>query len=187
MKKSTQSNQTNYQGPKTQGETTSLPSSPFFKGQRGRFPFISPFEGSEKRFIEENKVEQLLQWQRVRYEEQQQEEKVIFDRRQKEIAKKIEEIREELLKLAKEIGQEAKNVQQVLIENIPEPAEYHLSFLEKVRRTLIFLRKKISRSRTWLEEWQERAMKRRYYWYYFKKSGAKFWLSGERVVATQTG
>ncbi len=186
MKKTTQANQTGYQGTQSQGEVTPPSAFSFLRNQKGRFPF-STSEQAENQFTEENGVEQLLQWQRIRYERQQKEEKIIFDRRQKEIAKKIEEIRAELLKLAKEIGQEAKNVQKVLVENIPEPAEYHLSFLEKVKKTLVFLRKKISRSRTWLEEWQERAMKRRYYWYYFKKSGAKFWLSGERAVATQTG
>ncbi|NOY14942.1 MAG: hypothetical protein GXP43_01880 [bacterium] len=137
-----------------------------------------PFEASP---------EYKLRQQKLRYEQQQIQEKVIFDRRQQEIAKKIAEIRQELVKLAKEIGQEAKHIERTLLKNIPEPSDYQLSFLDKIKKILILLRKKISQSRTWLDEWQERSKKRRYYWYHFKKSGTKFWLSGERSIATQTG
>jgi len=135
----------------------------------------------------EASLEQQLQQQKLQAEQQRAQEKVIFDRKQKELAKRIEEIRRELIKLAKEIGQEARHIEKQLLTHIPEPSEYHLSFLDKIKKILILLRKKINDSRTWLEEWQARSKKRRYYWYHFKKSGTKFWLSGERAVATQTG
>ena len=147
------------------------------------FPFATP-DGSVK--VEES-PEYRLQQQKLAYERQQNEAKVIFNRRQKEIKQKINEIRAELLKLAKEMGLNTIKIQKTLLENIPEPADYHLSFLEKVRQTLVFIRRKVSQSKTWLDEWQTRSAKRNYYWYHFKKGGAKFWLSGERQVATQTG
>ncbi len=135
----------------------------------------------------ESSPEYLLQQQKLRYEQQQKQEKIIFDRKQQELAKKIQEIRKELLNLAKKIGQEAKHIEKTLLQNVPEPTEYELSFLEKLRRFLSFLAQKISHANTWLEAWEQRAKKRRYYWYHFKKSGTKFWLSSERAVATQTG
>ncbi len=158
-------------------------------GQTNNFQkfFQSQFIKKPEVLTTENQTENLLQFQKQRYEERIRQEKVIFDRKQKELAKKIEEVRQELIKLAKEIGVEAKHIQQSLSQNIPEPSEYHLNFLEKIKKILVLLRKKITESNTWLAVWQERSQKRRFYWFHFKKSGTKFWLSNERAVATQTG
>jgi hypothetical protein len=100
-----------------------------------------------------------------------------------QIAAVLEELKQisfSTKKLAKEV--------KVASEQVPaDPGVYHINFFERLRKTLVFLRKKIDESATWLSAFNQRSKKRNYYWGQVKKSGGKFMLSQERYMATQAG
>jgi uncharacterized phage-associated protein len=68
-----------------------------------------------------------------------------------------------------------------------DPGLYHLNFFEKLKQTIITLRKKIEDSANWLALFNQRSKKKNYYWSQVRKSGTKFMLSQERYMATQAG
>jgi len=104
-----------------------------------------------------------------------------------ELKVRMEEISielKQLMKTSKELQIEFKDVD---MEEIPEaPGKYHLTFLEWVLDTIRKARLKVEESGAWLEAFYSKKSKRKY-WNMFKKHGTTFGLSGERVVATQTG
>jgi len=108
----------------------------------------------------------------------QEEEKVNF-----QITATLEEIKK-LSTATKNLAKEAK----VASEQAPvNPGEYHISFFDKLRQTLILIRKRIENSTTWLEAFNQRTKKRNFYWAQVRKVGTKFMLSQERYMATQVG
>jgi len=114
-------------------------------------------------------------------------ERIIWKQEEEKVRLQIAAILEELKKLAaatKNLAQEAK----VATEQIPiSPGEYHLSFFEKLRQTLILIRKRIENSATWLAAFNQRVKRRNFYWAQVRKAGTKFMLSQERYMATQVG
>jgi len=114
-------------------------------------------------------------------------ERLIWIKKEEETRLQIAVILEELKKLASATKNLAKEV-DVAAKQVPaEPGVYHLSFFEKLRQTLILLRKKVEDSATWLAAFNQRAKRRNYYWAQVRKSGTKFMLSQERYMATQVG
>lgn len=114
-------------------------------------------------------------------------EKLVWTRAEQETKLQIAAVLEELKKLASSTKLLAKEV-EVAAKQVPvEPGVYHLNFFEKLRKTIILLRKKIDESATWLSAVNHRAKRRNYYWAQVKKSGTKFLLSQERYMATQAG
>lgn len=114
-------------------------------------------------------------------------EKLVFDQNQQEIKLQVAAIQEELKKLALSTQNLAKEVKTAAQQTPVEPGVYHVSFFEKLRQTLVLLKKRIDESATWLAEFNHRAKKRNYYWAQVRKSGTKFMLSQERYMATQVG
>jgi hypothetical protein len=111
----------------------------------------------------------------------------VFDRRQEEIKAQIKALREELKALAGEIAALAQNTQQAIEAEIENPGTYHVSFFEKLKRSLILLRKQVAESQNWLELSYQRRQSKNAYWSGFKKSGTKFSMSHERAIATSAG
>lgn len=114
-------------------------------------------------------------------------EKIIWRKQEEDTRLQIAAILEELKRLASATKNLAKEV-DIAAKQVPvEPGSYHLSFFEKLRQTLILLRKRVEDSITWLTAFNQRAKKRNYYWAQVRKSGTKFMLSQERYMATQVG
>lgn len=114
-------------------------------------------------------------------------EKLVYSKEQQEIKLQIKAIQDELKKLASSTQGLAKEV-EVAAKQVPvEPGVYHLTFFEKLRQIIIQFRQRIEDSRTWLAAFNQRAKRRSYYWFHYKKSGTKFSLSPERYMATSAG
>lgn len=101
----------------------------------------------------------------------------------------IEQLRMEIRKLASETKELKANVEiaKITVQDIPEkPGKYHLNFFEWLLTVVRDARMKVEDSGAWLSAMTGKKSKKDY-WGMFKKHGTSFGLSGERVVATQTG
>ncbi len=100
---------------------------------------------------------------------------------------KIEEILIELKKLTKSSKEMEVAFRDISIEDRPVSAgKYHLNFFEWVLSTIRTARLRVEDSANWANVFASKKGKKDY-WSMFKKAGTSFGLSGERVVATQTG
>lgn len=100
---------------------------------------------------------------------------------------KIQEIIIELKHLvasSQTLEVEFKEVSQQQV--IVKPGKYHLNFFEWLLSAVRSARERVEDSSAWLSAMQSKKSKKGY-WNMFKKHGTTFGLSGERVVATQTG
>ncbi len=111
----------------------------------------------------------------------------VFDRKAEEAKAKIQAIQEELKFLAQELAGMDIGLKKAIEEEVVNPGTYHVSFLEKLRRFLIDIRKRVADSANWLEMSAQRKMAQKGFWGNVQKSGTKFMLSQERTVATQSG
>lgn len=136
--------------------------------------------------VEEKQERQARQFQQEFLDIRQQE-RLVWTRKEQDTKLQIAAILEELKKLASATKNLTKEV-DVAAKQVPvEPGVYHLSFFEKLRETLVLLRKRIEESATWLSAFNQKAKKRNFYWAQVRKSGTKFMLSQERYMATQAG
>ena len=105
----------------------------------------------------------------------------------REIKMTVQEIIIELGKIkstSKEIEREIKDVDTL---NLPEnPGKYHVSFFEWVLAVVRTARMKIEDSKMWMNQMSSKSAKKAH-WTQDKRKGTQFGLSGERIVATQTG
>jgi hypothetical protein len=170
----------------------------FKKGAQDIFDSLSPFKKNLPPSEPVNNVTEALprktDWEtRARVSNLEiihREEKILFTREQKETQAQVNNLQEEIKKLAKstaELASEAKEAEISARQQIPLAGEYHINFFIRLRKLIASLREQIHESSLWLSAWNQRAKKRNYYWGQFKKSGSKFLLSSDRSVATQTG
>jgi hypothetical protein len=114
-------------------------------------------------------------------------EKRVSQSQNRELEQKVTEIIIELKKLAKSSKELEVTFKEVTVEKLPaNPGKYHLNFFEWMLMTIQSARLKIEDSANWAKLFSGKKAKREY-WGLFKKHGTSFGLSGERVVATQTG
>lgn len=100
---------------------------------------------------------------------------------------RVDQILFELRNLTKGSQELAVQFEEVTMEETPVDAgTYHLNFFEWVFSVIQKARERIEESQTWLSLFKSKK-KQKGYWNMFKKHGTTFGLSGERVVATQTG
>lgn len=130
---------------------------------------------------------QIKQQERLKYERRRQEEHLVFSRKQEETKLQIKALQEEIKKLADSTQGLSVEVKKAAFQAVVDPGTYHVSFFERLRKIIQFVRKQIVDSRSWLETMNNRSKKRSYYWCHVKKSGTKFMLSQERYMATQVG
>jgi len=114
-------------------------------------------------------------------------ENLVFSEKEQKIKNQIQAIINELAQLAKVTQNLTKEVKQTVESPIINPGVYHLNFLEKIKETIILLRKKVELSAHWMAAANQRSKKQHGYWGQAKKLGTKFTLSQERSMATQTG
>lgn len=112
---------------------------------------------------------------------------------QEEMALKqeIEIIRTEIRKEVNRLDDATKNLEKetarITVEEVPSnPGIYHRNFFEWILGLLKNIRQKVEDAGSWLSLTYSRRNQKKY-WNRFKKHGTSFGLSGERVVATQTG
>ncbi|MFC1789986.1 DUF5660 family protein [Patescibacteria group bacterium] len=133
----------------------------------------------------ENK--EKFRWSGQDFTSLRQEERLVFKRSEREIKIQIETVRNELIKLVQETQKISKEVKIAAFQAPVDPGVYHLTFFEKLREFIIFIRKNIAESKNWLAVCNQRSKKRNSYWSKFKKSGTKFMLSAERYMTNQAG
>ncbi|MBD3250717.1 MAG: hypothetical protein GF381_04085 [Candidatus Pacebacteria bacterium] len=117
------------------------------------------------------KQQQELEKQRKRKELQDKlhrkvnpvEQTEIFNAREENVKKEINEIRKELKALAVEIAKFYKEVDITLEQNVPSPGQtgaYHINFFQKLKQFIIFLRQKVRSARTWAKQMKAKKKKR---------------------------
>ncbi len=105
----------------------------------------------------------------------------------RELNTKVSEIIIELKKLAKSSQELEITFREIAVEQKPvSPGKYHLNFFTWMLITIRSARMRVEDSKNWASLFASKKTKREY-WSLFKKHGTTFGLSGERVVATQTG
>jgi len=104
-----------------------------------------------------------------------------------EVKIRIQEIQIELKKITKTSRELEVEFKDVVMETLPvSPGKFHLNFFEWVLSQLRRARMRIEDSAHWTSVLKSKKSQRQY-WSLFKKHGTSFGLSGERIVATQTG
>ncbi len=115
-------------------------------------------------------------------------EKVVFSKAEEQTRLQIQSIQEEIKKLAASTQNLAKEVQVAALQAPVSPGTYHLSFFEKLRRTIIEIKRRIEESASWLAAFNGKSSKKQgYYWTQVNKSGSKYMLSQERYMQTSAG
>jgi len=132
-------------------------------------------------------IKEKFRWSGQEFTDIKIQERVVFKKAEQEVKIKIESLRQELTQLVQVTQKLSKEVKIAAIQSPAEPSLYQLSYMERLREFIIFMRKNIADSCHWLSMQNQRSKKRNYYWGQVKKSGTKFMLSSERQVSTQTG
>ncbi|MBI3984651.1 MAG: hypothetical protein HY344_01730 [Candidatus Levybacteria bacterium] len=107
----------------------------------------------------------------------------------RELRTQLEQIRVELKKIvetSKELESTFKEVTKETIQQTVKPGKYHVNFFEWMLSTIQSARVRIESSASWLTAVASKRNKKDY-WSLASSKGTSFSLSGERVVAQQTG
>jgi len=142
-----------------------------------------PFSFSEIKKAKELEKRRIEQFHQARSKEWAG----VYSAKQKQIEKRIEEIREQLKVLVKKIVKFELNVTQAVSTQNPEPGIYHLSFFDHLRTVIELLKKNITEANSWLSLYNQRSKKKGHYWGQAKKQGTTFTLNQERQLATSIG
>lgn len=145
-----------------------------------RFP---PFSFPEIRRTKQLETQRIEQFHQARNKEWEG----VYSAKQKQIEKRIIEIREQLKLLIEKIVRFDFNIEQAISSATPEPGEYHIGFLEHIKAIIELLKKNISEADSWLSLYNQRSKKVSHYWGMAKKKGSQYTLSQERQMATSVG
>jgi len=88
----------------------------------------------------------------------------IFNARREQVAREIDQLREDLKKLAFEISNFHKEVDITLMSAISDPGEqgkYYLNFFQKLRAFIMMLRQQVQSARTWMQQSQIKKSKKK--------------------------
>jgi len=156
--------------------------------QRQQTNSTSPDRPSSFSFSELNRSKELEKKRIEQFHQARSKEWAgIYSAKQKQIEKRIEEIREQLKVLIKQVVKFELNIVQAVSTQIKEPGDYHVSFFEHIRVVLELLKKDIVEANSWLSLYNQRSKKKGHYWGMAKKKGSSFTASDERQVATSIG
>jgi len=120
----------------------------------------------------------------------QQEQKILFDQRQKELKKAIEELRQEIASLAKSTNNLGKTVENVTINEITEVSDYQVAFFIRIRNFIVTIRQSISETGLWVQSFAAKKKKKNYFWNTAKnkkKGGDAFMFSDESSASRSVG
>ncbi len=82
------------------------------------------------------------------------EQTALFDAREREVKKQIDQLRSELKLLAKDVSKFEKEVEMTLMTEVTEPGQsgtYFINFFHKLRSFIMLLRQKIKSASTWMK------------------------------------
>ncbi len=149
-----------------------------FESPFGANPFA---EFNRQKEIEKQRVAQFHQ---ARLKEWEQ----VYSAKDKQVEKKIEEIRQELQALAKQIVKYDQNIIQAIQTQVVTPGVYHISFFEHIKQIIALIRKNVSEANSWLSVFKKRsAQKGGAFWNNTKKGGTSYMMSGEHSAARSAG
>lgn len=161
-------------------KNTSIPTG----GSRLESPFgTNPFtEFNRQKEIEKQRVAQFHQ---ARLKEWDQ----VYSAKDKQIEKKIEEIRNELQALAKQVVKYDQNITQAVQSQVVNPGTYHLTFFEHIREVIALIRKNVAEANSWLSVFKKRSASKKggAFWGNTKKGGSAYMLSNEHSIARSAG
>jgi len=140
-----------------------------------------------------NQEQQEQEWKQreariLRHREVQQTE--VYNARQVETDRKIQQLMEQLEALAKDLDdadRQAREAQIAVMQGAVTKGDYHVSFFEKLLKTIILLRQKVKESATWLAGFNSRKSQQKGYWGQFYSNGTQWSMSSERSIATSVG
>ena len=116
----------------------------------------------------------------------QKEHHLLLDNRQRELKKAIQQLRKEIAELIRTTQKVNKQVEKATISPIPEPSQYQVSFLERIKNFIVDFRRNISKAAVWLETFNSKKKKKNTFWGRVKnkKSGGQQYLfSGEHSAS----
>ena len=143
----------------------------------GQLPFSEVRRSKE---LEKKRVEQF-------HQARSKEWAGTYSAKQKQMEKRIEEIREQLKILIKQVVKFELNVTEAIATKTPEPGVYHISFLEHIKTVIELLKKNITEANSWLSLYNQRSKKKGHYWGKAKSQGTSYTLSEERQLTTSIG
>lgn len=150
-------------------------------------PFESPFGANPfTEFNRQKEVERLrvAQFHQARQKEWEQ----VYSAKDKQIAQKIEEIRNELKALAKQIVKYDQNITQAVQSQVVNPGTYHLTFFEHLREVIALIRKNVTEANSWLSVFKKRGkQKGGAFWANTKRGGSAYMMSDEHAVSRSAG
>ena len=129
----------------------------------------------EKKRIEEFQNARTSEWNRV------------YSSKEKEVARRIEQIRIDLQKLAKQVKTLDSNLTKAVMTPVVEAGEYHITYLEPLKEVIHLFSLKASQANNWLEMYNRRSHKMGFYWSQAKSKGSSYTQNNERSVATSIG
>lgn len=137
---------------------------------------------------QEQREKQIIQGERMRYQQRIERETVVFHEKEEKARLQIQSLQQELAKIASVTENVSREVKKATLTRVVEPGTYHENFFERIKRFLQRAKENIAKSSLWLKEFNRKGKKRGpFYWRQVKKSGTKYMLSQERYMATQVG
>ena len=129
----------------------------------------------EKKRIEEFQATRTAEWNRV------------FSSKEKETAKRIEQLKLDLKQLAKQVKTLDINITKAISSPVVEAGEYHISYLTHLKQVIHTATLNATQANNWLEMYNSKSKKMGYYWSQAKSKGSSYTLNNERAVATSIG
>lgn len=120
----------------------------------------------------------------------EREQQALSQSRQKELEKKIDELRTEIKLLLKATDNLDKQVEVAALQPSVEPSEYQINFFARIKQIIANFRKNISETSLWLESFSHKKKKRNLYWNTVKNKksgGEQYLMSNEHSVARSVG
>lgn len=124
-------------------------------GQFGDLP-----NGMSADFMERQQEEMLKQQRREALRKKLHDQvnpvdnQAIFDAREKEVKKQIDQLRADLQMLSKDVAKFDKEIEMTLLTEVVEPGQtgtYFINFFQKLRSLIMLLRQKIKSASTWAQ------------------------------------
>jgi len=144
-------------------------------------PFGNPFaEFNQQKEIEKARIAQFHNARNKEWES-------VYNAKNKQIERQIEQIREELKSLAKEIVKYDQNIKQAIQTQVVNPGVYHVTFFEHIRQIISLIRKNVSDANNWLAVYNKRSKSKGTFWKNAKTGGSAYLFSSEHSVTRSIG
>lgn len=111
----------------------------------------------------------------------------VYSAKDKERARQIEDIRQQLAKLAKNVEKLHKNIGLAVFTPMPQVGEYHKTFLDHIRDLIELINDEVVEANSWIKHYRQRSKKQGHYWNLASQKGASYTQNNERQVATSIG